>query len=83
MAKLRLIVAVAGVLTFLLTLWAVPAGLIWLAMGVVDTLWIRIVLCLMAIVWLAMIRPWRVFSREETEGFLADLYRSIRVILNL
>lgn len=83
MAKLRLIIAVVGVLTFLLTLWAVPVGLIWLALGVVNTLWMRIVLGIMAIVWLTVIRPWRVFSREDTEGFLADLYRSIRVILNL
>lgn len=82
MSKLRLIMAVVAVTTFLLSLWAVPVVMVWLAIAVAQTLWVKIALYVMAALWLLLQRPWTMFRDPRWSRFIEDLRRAINTLIN-
>lgn len=81
MSKLRLIAAVVTVTTFLLSQWAMPAVMVLIAIAVVRTLWIQIVLGVLAALWLLLLRPWTMFREPQWSRFIEDLRRAIKALL--
>ena len=74
MGKLKILFYMLAVTAFLLSLWLVPVLLVVLALAVFGTLWIKIVLCFLALVWVALVRPWVVFKdKEKFRTFLSDM----------
>ncbi len=80
MGRIKLIISVVAVLAFLLSLWAVPAFLIWVALAWVSTLWLKIVTILVAVIWLALIRPWNIFTDPHFSRFVSDMSKAIKAI---
>jgi hypothetical protein len=80
MGKIKLIISVVTVLAFLLSLWAVPAFLIWVALALISTLWLKIVTILVAVIWLALIRPWNIFTDPNFVPFVKVLEVAIKKI---
>jgi hypothetical protein len=80
MGRIKLIISVVAVLAFLLSLWAVPAFLIWVALAWISTLWLKIVTILLAVIWLALIRPWNIFTDPHFEPFVKLLEVAIKKI---
>jgi hypothetical protein len=80
MGRIKLILSVVAVLAFLLSLWAVPAFLIWVALAWISTLWLKIVTILLAVIWLALIRPWNIFTDPHFSRFVTLLLEAIKKI---
>jgi hypothetical protein len=80
MGRIKLIISVVTVLAFLLSLWAVPAFLIWVALALISTLWLKIVTILLAVIWLALIRPWNIFTDPHFGPFVKLLEVAIKKI---
>jgi hypothetical protein len=80
MGKIQLIISVVKVLAFLLSLWAVPALLIWVALAWIAILWLKIVTILLAVIWLALIRPWNIFTDPHFGPFVSDMSKAIKMI---
>lgn len=82
MGKLKLLAAVVATVTFLLSLWAVPAVMVAVAAVAVKTLWIRVVLCVMALLWLLMLRPWTMFRDSRFGRFVSDMRRAFNALIS-
>lgn len=81
MSKLRLLSAVISVSAFLASLWAVPIACVTCGLFVVKTFWMQIALCLMAAVWLLLLRPWTMFKDPKWNRFIADMRCAINALL--
>jgi hypothetical protein len=82
MGRIKLIISVVTVLAFLLSLWAVPAFLIWVALAWISTLWLKIVTILLAVIWLALIRPWNIFTDPNFGPFVKVLEVALKKIIS-
>lgn len=82
MAKLRLLLYLLATLSFLLSQWLIPLWAITAAMTAVHTLWIRIALCVVALVWLLIFRPWTIFTDRRFPGFIAAVRQAVIELLS-
>lgn len=80
LSKLNLLIMMIGTIAFLLSFWLIPAGLVWLAFAYFNALWCKITLCVIATLWVAMIRPWNMFRGEKFHQFRAAVSRAIEII---
>lgn len=81
MAKLRLFLYLLATLSFLLSQWLIPLWAITAAMTAVHTTWIRLSLCIVALVWLLIFRPWTIFTDKRFPGFIAAVRSAIIMLL--
>lgn len=81
MAKLRLLLYLLATISFLLSQWLIPLWAITAAVTTVQTLWIRIALCVVALVWLLIFRPWTIFTDKRFPGFIAAVKSAIIMLL--
>lgn len=64
----------------LLSFWGVPALLFWCAYaGLTATCW-RIALIVLGILWIALIRPWKMFRDPVFKKYLSDLSKALEII---
>lgn len=82
MSKLKLLAIVLLTITFLLSLWMLPVGLIVAALALIKTMWIKVVLCCVGVLWLLIIRPWTMFRNPRFGRFLSDMRRAINALLS-
>ncbi|WP_304649684.1 hypothetical protein [uncultured Duncaniella sp.] len=82
MGKLKLLAVVVATIAFLLSLWAVPAVMVIVAAVAVKTLWIRVALCVIAALWLLMLRPWTMFSDSNFGRFVSDMRRAFNALIS-
>ena len=82
MGKLKLLAVVVATIAFLLSLWAVPAVMVIVAAVAVKTLWIRVALCVIAAMWLLMLRPWTMFSDSNFGRFVSDMRRAFNALIS-
>lgn len=80
LSKLKLLVMMIATVTFLLSFWLIPLGLVWLAFAFFKAVWCKITLCIIAALWVGMIRPWNMFSGDRFRRFLGDLARAVELI---
>lgn len=74
MGKLKILFYMLGVTVFLLSVCLMPVLLVVLALAVFNTLWVKIVLCFLALVWLTLFRPWYIFrDKEKFKAFMSDM----------
>ena len=77
--KFKILMSVLAVTSFLLSLWAVPIGLLVMAFALFETLWIKITLCVMAAIWTYLFRPWNIFTNPRWPQFVRDMKIAIIV----
>lgn len=82
MSKLRLLIYTLATVAFLLLLWVVPVVMTWIAIDVVNIMWIRIVLAISALLWVAVFRPWQMFAGERWDRLRSDLIKSFNALIN-
>lgn len=82
MSKLKLFIVTISTILFLLSLWVVPAVMVWMSICVVDAMWLRIVLGIGAVIWLLIFRPWDMFRKDYRNRMLTNLKKSINAIIN-
>lgn len=82
MAKLRLLLYLLATITFLLSQWLIPLWAITAAVTTVQTLWIKITLCVVALVWLLIFRPWTIFIDKRFPGFIAAVRQAVIELLS-
>ncbi len=82
MSKLRLLTMVVLMVAFLLSLWGVPVVMAVLAVTVIETLWIKIALCVAAALWMLLFRPWTMFRNPRFGQFISDMRRAINALIN-
>jgi hypothetical protein len=80
MGRIKLMLSVVTALAFLLSLWAVPAVLFWAALACISALWLKIVTILVGVIWLALIRPWNIFTDPHFSRFVTLLLEAIKKI---
>lgn len=82
MAKIRLLVVVVLTVAFLLSLWAVPAAMVVIALTLIHSLWGKVALCVGAALWLLLLRPWSMFRDPRFGRFVSDMRRAIIALLS-
>lgn len=82
MTKLRLLLNLLATIAFLLSQWLIPLWVIATALTAVHTLWIQIVLCVVAVLWLLLFRPWTIFTNERFPDFIATVRQAIIRLLS-
>lgn len=82
MGKLKLLMVVLTTVAFLLSLWAVPAVMVVMAAVSVKTLWIRVALSVMAVLWLLLLRPWTMFGDSRFSRFVSDMRRALNALIS-
>lgn len=83
MAKIKLLIVTICTLAFLLSLWAIPAVIVWIAFAAIDSLWLKVAAIVVAAIWLLLIRPWTMFTGKRFSNFLDDLALALRHIFFL
>lgn len=78
--KLYLILMTLATVLVLLSFWGVPALLFWCAYaGLTATCW-RIALIVLGILWIVLIRPWKMFRDPVFKKYLSDLSKALEII---
>lgn len=77
MSKLKLLVYMVALVGFLLSLWLMPTSFAWAAFTAIHTFWFQVALCVMAVLWLALLQPWKIF----TDSHFSDLVCVMRYAL--
>ena len=80
--KLKVLTAMLMTIAFLLSLWLVPIGLAVVAFTTIETTWMRVALCVLAIVWLLLVRPWTIFSDKNFPRFINEVRRALIMIFS-
>lgn len=81
-SKFNLLMSMLAVVSFLLSLWLIPAGLVIAAFVAIKTLWIKILLCTLAAIWLLLIHPWTMFKNPRWPQFVKDMQRAILTLFS-
>ena len=66
--------------TALLSVWAIPALLIISAFTWVNTAWLKVVCCLLALIWLLLLRPWKLFRGHAYNQLIGMIAYAIKYI---
>ena len=82
MLRLKLLAIMVLMVGFLLSLWAMPLAMITIALTLVQTAWIKAVLCIGAALWLLLLRPWSIFRNPRFGEFLYDMRRAIIALIS-
>lgn len=82
MSKLKLLAIVVLTVVFLLSLWAVPAAMTIIALTLIHSLWIKVALCVDAVLWLLLLRPWSMFRDPRFGQFISDMRRAINALIS-
>lgn len=82
MSKLRLLAIVVLTVAFLLSLWAVPAAMIVIALTLMHSLWIKVALYVGATLWLLLLHPWTMFRDPRFGRFVSDMRRAINALIS-
>lgn len=61
-------------------MWLMPVLLFAVAAFCIKTLWMRIVLVAMGVLWWAVFRPWIIFRGEPWHRFLCDLREAFKTL---
>lgn len=80
--KLKVLTVMLMTIAFLLSLWLVPIGLAVVAFTSIETTWIQVALCVLAVAWLLLVRPWTIFSDKNFPRFISEVRRAITMIFN-
>lgn len=80
--KLKVLTAMLMTIAFLLSLWLVPIGLAVVAFTTIETTWMQVALCVLAIVWLLLVRPWTIFSDKNFPRFINEVRRALIMIFS-
>ena len=78
--KLYLILTTLATILVLLSFWGVPILLFWCAYAWFTTLWCRIVLVIVGVLWIVLIRPWNMFRGPVFRRFRSDLSKVVEFI---
>ena len=82
MSRLKLLAIMVLTVGFLLSLWAIPLAITAIALTLVQTPWIKAVLCIGAALWLLLLRPWAMLRNPRFGEFLYDMRRAIIAIIS-
>lgn len=82
MSKLKLLAIVVLTVAFLLSLWAIPGVLITTAFTLIQTTWVKVILCVTGVLWLLIFRPWVMFRNPRFSRFISDMRRAIHALLS-
>lgn len=82
MSKLKLLVIMIVTVVFLLSLWCVPLVMIVMALTFVHTLWMKVALIGVALLWLLLLRPWTIFRDPRFGQFVSDMRRAINTLIS-
>lgn len=82
MSKLKLLVIVVLTVAFLLSMWAIPVVLIATAFTLIQTTWVKAILCVTGALWLLIFRPWVMFRNPRFGRFVTDMRRAIHALLS-
>lgn len=78
--KLYLMLMTSATVLVLLSFWGVPALLFWCAYAWLTTTWCRIALIVLGVLWIALIRPWKMFRGPAFKRYLSDLSKALEII---
>lgn len=82
MSRLRLLAIVVLTLAFLLSLWTVPAAMAVIALTLINSLWGKVALCIVAVLWLLLLRPWAIFRDPRFGQFVSDMRRAFIALIS-
>ena len=82
MSRLKLLAIMVLMVGFLLSLWTMPLAMIAIALTLVQTAWIKAVLCIGSVLWLLLLRPWAMFRDPRFGRFVSDMRRAFIALIS-